>query len=174
MAPALIGAFSVFLPWFPLIVAPLREKYAYLSALNNPGLYRQAVRADEMWLITLMMSTIGLLTALKWQSVFPGLRDYRSLASLPLHAYEVFFAKLLALVLMATAAILTLNIFPSFLFPLVSGSSLAINPALGPRVWAHLIACLAGSGLPLLAPRAASLGFQPFFSKDSAFPAVVP
>jgi hypothetical protein len=27
--PALIGAFSLFLPWFPIVLAPLRGKYAY-------------------------------------------------------------------------------------------------------------------------------------------------
>ncbi len=83
---ALIGAFSIFLPWFPLIVGPLRHKYAYFSSLAIPGPYRQAVRADELWLITLMMSAIGLLTAVKWQSLFPGLRDYCALGSLPLRA----------------------------------------------------------------------------------------
>ena len=42
---ALIGAFSILLPWYPLIVGPLRHKYAYLSALPAPGPYRMAVRA---------------------------------------------------------------------------------------------------------------------------------
>lgn len=144
MTPALIGAFSVFLPWFPLIVAPLRGKYAYLSGLGDPELYRQAVRADELWLITLMMSAIGLLTAIKWQSVFPSLRDYRSLASLPLRAYQIFFAKLLTLFLIATTAIITLNLFPSLLFPMVSGSRWAINPSFSGRVLVHAVACTAG------------------------------
>jgi hypothetical protein len=75
-APALIGAVSLFLPWFPLITGPLKQKYAYFSGLPVPGPYRLAVRADELWLITLMMSAIGLLTAIKWQALFPGLRDY--------------------------------------------------------------------------------------------------
>src|SRR5256885_817071 len=30
---ALISAFSVLLPWFPMIVGPLRAKYAYFSGL---------------------------------------------------------------------------------------------------------------------------------------------
>ena len=106
---ALIGAFSIFLPWFPLIVGPLRHKYAYFSSLAIPDPYRQALRADELWLITLMMSAIGLLTAVKWQSLFPGLRDYYALGSLPLRAREIFAAKLLALLLVATAAVVTLN-----------------------------------------------------------------
>lgn len=144
MVPALIGAFSVFLPWFPLIVAPLRVKYAYLSGLGGPSLYLQAVRADELWLITLMMSAIGFLTAIKWQSVFPGLRDYRSLATLPLRSYQIFLSKLLSLLLVATAVIITLNLFPSLLFPSVSGSRWSINPSLGGRILVHAIASTSG------------------------------
>jgi hypothetical protein len=71
-ATALIGAFSIMLPWFPMIVGPLREKYTYFSRFPGPGPYRLAVRADELWLITLMMAAIGLLTAVKWQSLFRG------------------------------------------------------------------------------------------------------
>src|SRR6185295_10418069 len=99
-----IGAFSVVLPWFPLFAQPLRHKYAYFSGLPFPGPYRQAVRADELWLLTLMMSAIALLTAIKWQSLFPGLGDYRALGGLPLKARQIFLAKLLALLLVATAA----------------------------------------------------------------------
>ena len=144
MTPALIGAFSVFLPWFPLIVAPLRGKYAFLSALPSPIPYRRAIEADELWLITLMMSAIAFLTAIKWQSIFPGLRDYRSLASLPLRPYKVFSAKLLALLLVGTAAILVLNFLPSVLFPIVSGSHWAINPSFTRRVLVHATASILG------------------------------
>ena len=140
---ALIGAFSIFLPWFPLIVGPLRHKYAYFSSLAIPDPYRQAVRADELWLITLMMSAIGLLTAVKWQSLFPGLRDYYALGSLPLRAREIFAAKLLALLLVATAAVVTLNALPALMFPAVSSGRWAFHPALGPRVAAHTIAAVA-------------------------------
>src|ERR1035441_10203669 len=110
--PALAGALSIFVPMFPLIEQPLRHKYAYLSHLAVPGPYRLAVRADELWLITLMMSAIGLLTAIKWQALFPGLRDYRTLGSLPLRAWQIFAAKLSALFLVATAAMVTLNLVP--------------------------------------------------------------
>ena len=45
-APAVIGAISVFLPWFPVIIAPLKHKYAYVSSLATPDAYLRAVRAD--------------------------------------------------------------------------------------------------------------------------------
>ena len=142
-APALIGAVSLFLPMFPLITGPLKQKYAYFSGLPVPGPYRLAVRADELWLITLMMSAIGLLTAIKWQALFPGLRDYQALGSLPLRARQIFAAKLLALLVVATAAVLTLNLPPGLVFPQVSGGRWAILPGLGARLLAHGAACAA-------------------------------
>jgi hypothetical protein len=143
-ATALIGAFSIMLPWFPMIVGPLREKYTYFSRFPGPGPYRLAVRADELWLITLMMAAIGLLTAVKWQSLFPGLRDYRVLGPLPLRTRQIFAAKLLALLAVATAAVVTLNLFPSLMFPAVSGSRWAIERSMASRVAAHAGASVAG------------------------------
>jgi hypothetical protein len=166
-APALIGAFSMMLPWVFLFVDPLRAKYRYFSQIAVPGPYRHIVRADELWLITLMMSAIGLVTAVKWQSVFPGLRDYRALGTLPLRAWQIFAAKLAALLLVSTAAIVTLNLLPSLLFPAVSASRWQFTPSLGGRVLAHAAACtsacyffffglvaLQGVLLNLLRPRA--------------------
>src|SRR5579872_6021484 len=66
--PAL-GAFSLLLPWFPLFAQPLMGKYAHFSSLPTPGPYQQAVRADELWLMTLLMSVVGLATAVKWQAL---------------------------------------------------------------------------------------------------------
>jgi hypothetical protein len=142
--PAIIGAISVFLPWFPMMITPLKQKYAYVSHLASPDAYLRAVRADELWLLTLMMSTIGLLTAIKWQSVFPSLRDYRALAALPLRSYQIFQAKFTALLIVATTAILVLNLFPSLLFPMVSGGRWALNPSFAARVMVHAIVCTAG------------------------------
>jgi hypothetical protein len=143
--PAVIGAISIFMPWFAVMISPLKHKYAYLSSLESADVYLRAVRADQLWLITLMMSTIGLLTAIKWQSVFPGLRDYRALAALPLRSYQIFQAKLAALLIAATAAIFVLDLFPSVIFPMISGGRWALNPSFGVRVGVHTIVCAAGS-----------------------------
>ncbi|HVH89134.1 MAG TPA: hypothetical protein VM912_20625 [Terriglobales bacterium] len=137
--PAIIGAISVFLPWFPIMITPLKHKYAYVSSLPSAHAYLRAIRADELWLVTLMMSAIGLLTAIKWRSVFPSLGDYRALAALPLRSYQIFCAKFTALLIAATMAILVLDLFPSFLFPMVSGGRWTMNPSLIARVAAHAI-----------------------------------
>jgi hypothetical protein len=127
--PAL-GAFSLILPWFPLFAQPLANKYAQFSAMATPGPYQRAVRADELWLITLMMSFIGLATAIKWQSLFPGLRDYQVLGTLPLRARQIFQAKFLALLIVSTTAVVVINALPCLTFPLVSGGRWQINPSL--------------------------------------------
>ena len=144
-AAALIGAFSIFAPWFPFVVGPLKEKYAYVSRLPVAEPYRQAVLADELWLITLMMSATGLLTAMKWQALFPGLADYRVLGPLPLRSRQIFAAKLGSLILVASAAVVTLNLLPGIGFPAVSASRWAINPSMGARIAAHLGACVSAS-----------------------------
>jgi hypothetical protein len=128
---ATIGGFSILLPWSYMFVQPLHRKYAHFSSLPVPGPYRLAVRGDELWLLTLMMSAVGLVTAIKWQSLFPNFRDYQALGSLPLRPWQIFKAKLLALLLLATATILTLNTVPSGLFSAVSASRWQFHPLAG-------------------------------------------
>ena len=143
MTAVLIGTVPVIFQWFFLLISPMRAKYGALSALATPGPYREAVLADELWLITLMMSIIGLLTAIKWQFLFPDLRDYRALAALPVRPRQIFGAKLTALVLVAAAALVTINFLPSLGFPALSSGRWAIQPSVGLRVWAHAAASMA-------------------------------
>lgn len=135
-----IGAFSLLLPWFPLFAQPLKHKYAHFSALATSGPYQLAVRADELWLLTLMMSAIGLVTAIKWQSLFPGLRDYQVLGTLPLRAHQIFRAKFLALLIVSTLAVVVINTLPGLTFPLVSAGRWQINPSLAAHFTVHAIA----------------------------------
>jgi hypothetical protein len=139
-ASTLFGVFACLLPCGMMFVQPLKLKYEYLSSLPVPGPYREAVRADELWLIVLVMSAMGVLTAIKWQSLFPGLRDYRALASLPLRPAQVFAGKFLALVAVATVAVFTLSSLTACTFAPVSTSRWAMNPSLGPRILAHTAA----------------------------------
>lgn len=141
---ALIAIVPVLFQWFFLLITPLNAKYARLSALPAPHLYRETVRADELWLITLMMGAIGLRTAMKWSALFPDLRDYRALGTLPLRARQIFGAKLAALLLVAAITLLLINSLPSFAFPLISQSRWAVNASLGLRFRAHLCASVAG------------------------------
>jgi len=142
---ALVGAVGVAMQWMFLYVQPIKAKYAYLSKLTSPGPYRDALRADELWLITLAMAAMGVLTAIKWQALFPSLRDYRALASLPLRPAQIFAAKLLALLTVSVVAVLALNLFPGFGFPALSGGRWSLQPSAGTRALGLFTACAAGS-----------------------------
>jgi hypothetical protein len=144
MTAVLIGTIPVIFQWFFLLISPLGHKYAALSSLPTPGPYRQAVLSDELWLITLMMSIIGLLTAVRWQFLFPDLRDYRALAAMPVRPRQIFAAKLGALLLIAAALLVTVNLLPSFGFPALSTSRWSLQPALSARIQAHAVASMAG------------------------------
>jgi hypothetical protein len=146
MTAVLIGAIPVVFQWFFLLIAPLKHKYADLSRLPAPGPYREAVLADELWLLTLMMSIIGLLTAVKWHFLFPDLRDYRALAALPVRPREIFGAKLIALILIAAALLAVVNFLPAVGFPALSASRWSIQPSLGTCIRAHTVASVAGCG----------------------------
>jgi hypothetical protein len=137
---ALIGGVSLLLPWFQVLYGPLKAKYGYLSHLPVPGPYREAVRADELWLITLMMSIVGLLTAFKWQALFPDMRDYRVLGTLPLRHRQIFAAKLLALFIAAAAVLVGVNWIPSAAFPMLSKSHWAFPVRPSARIGAYALA----------------------------------
>ena len=125
-ALALIGSSTMFLTWFPFFTGPLKDKYAHLSALPTPEPFRLALRADHLWLITMLMSAIGLFTAIKWQSLFPSLADYRVIGPMPVRARQIFTAKLAALLVVATGAILVLNVLPGAGFPALAGGRWAL------------------------------------------------
>jgi hypothetical protein len=142
---ALVGALSVVMQWMFLFVQPLKMKYEGLSRMPAPGPYREALRADELWLVTLTMSAIGLLTAVKWQSLFPTLRDHCALASLPLRPRQLFAAKLMALLTISAAAIVALNLLPAFGFAGVCAGRWAFQRSAGALGLAIFVACAAGA-----------------------------
>lgn len=74
-------------------------RYSERSGLNLADLCRHEFRADQLMLIVLAMSATMLLVAVLWWSMYPTLRDYRTLACLPIRASEIFTAKLAGLLL---------------------------------------------------------------------------
>src|SRR5882762_7889760 len=95
------------------------HKYLELNALPTPDPQRLATLADILFLITLAMAMIGLFTTLQWPSLFPGLRDYLALGSLPIRMREVFVAKFTALVAFASLFIVAITFLPSAILPTV-------------------------------------------------------
>jgi hypothetical protein len=141
----LVWTFAMVAPWFLMFGQVLFQKYRFFASRSTPEPYRLAVKADELWLVTLAMASIGLLAAVKWGSLFPGLVDYRALGSLPLRPRQIFASKLAALLLVTTAAIVTLDTLPAVMFPLVAGGPWVFEPSLAGRIRAHATASIAGS-----------------------------
>jgi hypothetical protein len=139
-----VWAFAIVGPWFLMFCQGLFFKYRHFNGLPSGGPFREAVRADELWLVMLAMAAIGLLAAIKWQSLFPGLNDYRALGSLPLRPRQIFAAKLGALLLVATGAVIVIVALPSLMFPLIAGGRWSIDPSLLGRIRAHTAASVAG------------------------------
>ena len=115
-ATALIGAFSIFLPWFPPIVGPLRHKYAYFPASRYPGRTAGGSRGRT---VADYFNDVGDRTVDGRQVAIAvsGVARLSCARSLPLRARQIFAAKLLALLVLATAAVVTFNLLPALMFP---------------------------------------------------------
>lgn len=91
------GVLSVLASLSILFLQAYYHKYLQLGHLDDIEPFRRAVLADVLFLVTLNMAAVGLLTTLQWQALFPSKRDYLALAGLPLRMGEVFRAKFAAL-----------------------------------------------------------------------------
>ena len=130
---------------FFILIPALNVKYRHAAKGGKPEWYRHILFGDELWLITLSMALIGLLAAIKWQSLFPSRLDYLVLGSLPVKAKQIFRAKLKALLWVAAGAIVAINTIPSVLFPLVSRSPWQVNASLAVHIVAHALTCTLAS-----------------------------
>src|SRR5437899_7388013 len=92
------GVLAVLLSLSIILTQAYYHKYQELNLLNSPEPLRRAALADVLFLVTLAMFLIALFTTLQWPSLFPGLRDYLALGSLPIGLLDVFIAKFSALV----------------------------------------------------------------------------
>ncbi len=114
-----IGIFAIAASLCIPMVQAYYHKYRMLQELDSNTPYRLAAIADHLFLITLTMTLTGLVTAMQWHSLFPGLRDYLVLAGLPVRTRDVFAAKYAALFTYAGIFILGLNVPAAAALPLV-------------------------------------------------------
>jgi hypothetical protein len=124
---AAIGVFSLFLPAGLLLV---REgsmdpsdsaRYRLLAMAAGPAGVRAGAIADEVALLTLLLSVTGMIALLEWQSLFPSGRDYLALASLPVRARQVFTARFMSVLLFSAVIIGAMNLLPSLIAPMEFG-----------------------------------------------------
>jgi hypothetical protein len=95
------------------------HKYWMLNYLASPDPYRRSGLADHLFLITGAMALAGLITAVEWPALFPGLRDYLALAGLPIKTRDLFLAKFTTLIAFMGIFIAGLSVIPSIVLPAV-------------------------------------------------------
>jgi hypothetical protein len=113
------GALAVLLSLSLIYTQAYYHKYFELNGLEASRPARLAILADALFLIVLAMFLIGLFTTLLWPQLFPGLRDYLALASLPVRLRDVFVAKFSALVAFAGLFVVATTFLPSIVMPAV-------------------------------------------------------
>jgi len=74
--------------------------------------------SDNLLMILLVMSLMGLLTVIAWDGLFPTRRDAHVLGALPLQPGAIFRSKLVATLIFFFLTLTALTIFPGFVLPL--------------------------------------------------------
>src|SRR5579863_130504 len=134
-----IGALAILLSSSIIFIQAYWHKYMALDMMETEEPYRLDLVADALFLITLAMFVIGLFSTLQWPSLFPGLRDYLALASLPIRMRDVFIAKFTALVGFAVLFVVATTLPPSLLLPTLSSGRYAVHPLM--QVPALFVSC---------------------------------
>jgi putative ABC transport system permease protein len=141
-----IGAFAMLVPAGLLI---LREgstnaidssKYRRLAELADKAPLHAAMTADTLSLITVVLAVTGLLGLIQWQSLFPGRRDYLSLAGLPIRSRQIFLARFAAVMLFSAGLVTVMNILPAVLAPLEFGGQWQPDSTYWPKAGAMALA----------------------------------
>jgi hypothetical protein len=82
-----------------------------------------AALPDEYFFIVLSMTVTGAVAVWKWDSIFPDRRDYMNLVPLPLSMWKIFWANLVAMLLLAVILAVDVNAASAVLFPTVVSAS---------------------------------------------------
>ncbi len=90
-----------------------------LFLMNGGTLMTNNAWGMEHFLIETAMTVAGLITVLNWDAAFPDKRDLLIIAPLPVKKGLLFLAKVTALFAGPALAVLALNIFSGFLWPLL-------------------------------------------------------
>ena len=136
--------------------------YAVVLSLNYGSWMSDmqlAVRAvpQKLYFIGYSMATVGLVTVLVWDALFPDRRDAMVLAGLPIRARTVAFSKLAALVAFVGGFTVVVNLPATLVFSFVAGGYLPFETFLRYPA-AHLAATVSAGLLVFLALVAAQAG----------------
>jgi hypothetical protein len=96
----------------------LFDKYSSLLRFirGNRPFYDQSL-PDQYFFFAFSMAVTGVVTALKWDSIFPGRQDYMNLAPLPVRTRNIFLANIIAIVMVTLFFAVDVNAVSALLFP---------------------------------------------------------
>jgi hypothetical protein len=109
--------------------------FVSLLLLNKYGTFLQWLRGatnvdpllvalpDEYFFIVLSMTVTGAVAVWRWDAIFPDRRDYMNLVPLPISTRIIFFANLVAVLLLVALVSVDVNGFSCILFPAVVGAT---------------------------------------------------
>lgn len=115
----LMGQIAALLAAFNALFAMSVRRFAEM-----PGPLEKPLTAAwglESFLIATTMLVVGLLAVLSWDNAFPDRRDVLVLAPLPVRSSTILWAKLAATACAFSVAVLAVNIFTGFSFPMILG-----------------------------------------------------
>lgn len=141
----MIGVLAAIMSFTLYVPLSQFRKYVDLTTARLVDLYHAHAMTDRLLFVTLPMLLVSFVAAIEWHSLFPTERDYRNLMPLPISRIQMFLAKLSALMLFVLLFACAVNLFPSFLIPMVQASELALEPMRLGHILAHLRASTAGA-----------------------------
>jgi len=141
----LISVLSFFLCLGVFLPRVFVNKYRGLSRMPTPEPFLRAWPGDTLFTLALPMYIVGLAAVIVSPMLFPDETDYRVLTPLPIRRVELFGAKLAALIVVASTAVVGVNAITSVTFPAVIGGRWSGHHYIV-RIAAHwLTACLASA-----------------------------
>lgn len=115
-----IGVLTLALPASMLMMRSgslSQSKLRLLANLADPAPLRAAHMANELALLTLLFTVMGLVALIQWQNFFPTRRDYLALAGLPVRSSQIFLARFAAVLLFSSTLVVAMNLLPSLTAP---------------------------------------------------------
>jgi len=104
-----------------------------------------AAMPDEYFFIVFSMVVTGVVAVWRWDSIFPDRRDYANLVPLPIATRNIFFANLVAILLVTLVLAVDVNAASALLFPLVVSASQDTFSFFVHFAWVHVFTVLLAS-----------------------------
>jgi hypothetical protein len=146
----LFGVAAILLVLGAFVTRIFFDRYTSLNGTLGREIFNRAVQADSLMMVALPMLIIGLAAVVAGPLLFPDETDYRVLTPLPISRAFLFGAKLVAVIIIVSAAIVSVNAIATFWFPIAQGGRKAMHGVLE-RVIAHGIGATTGSYFMCLA-----------------------